>query len=157
MTLFYEAVLRLPLRGRVAAGVLSRECREDCNPSSRDFPAGGGRSREREWFGIGGTWRGSRTLVGMRRVARDGHSAGQIELVGVNNLRSLSGSAHNLRYPFKTYELLFRCFKVNCVTKPGHPAIFVANPLSSFTNILKLVLIHFSLILKFDTHSPIFH
>lgn len=39
------------------------------------------------WF-TESIWRGSRILVGMRIAARDGHSAGPKELVGVNNLAS---------------------------------------------------------------------
>lgn len=69
---------------RVAAGVPSRECARS-NPSSRDFLAveeGVGSGSD---LVFGGTWRGSRTLVGMHRV-RDGHSAGGKELVGVNHL-----------------------------------------------------------------------
>lgn len=69
---------------RVAAGVPSRECARS-NPSSRDFLAveeGVGSGSD---LVFGGTWRGSRTLVGMHRV-RDGHSAGGKELAGVNHL-----------------------------------------------------------------------
>lgn len=70
-------------RGRGSA--VERVCCARSNPSSRDFLAveeGVGSGSD---LVFGGTWRGSRTLVGMHRV-RDGHSAGGKELVGVNHL-----------------------------------------------------------------------
>lgn len=67
--LILEAVLRNTVRRGAWPPERPREsaARAAFNPSSRDFPGGGGRSREREWFGDG-TWRGSRIMVGMRRV-----------------------------------------------------------------------------------------
>ncbi|KAI8435712.1 hypothetical protein MSG28_003962, partial [Choristoneura fumiferana] len=65
------------------------------NPSSRDFLAveeGVGSGSD---LVFGGTWRGSRTLVGMHRV-RDGHSAGGKELVGDSDVCSTIGKGMDL-------------------------------------------------------------
>lgn len=76
--------------------------REVRNPSSREFPGGGGSGA-----GVNiclalveAAWRGSRE-VGMRRGA-DGRSRAK-ELVGVNNLRPLTPAHEQIR-AFQTYE-----------------------------------------------------
>lgn len=64
--LISEAVLCVPLGGRVAVPELIRECRaaseRAANPSSRDFPGGGGRSRSgagvETYGGDPASWRG---------------------------------------------------------------------------------------------------
>lgn len=49
--------------------------------------------------------------------SRDGRSVGQKELVGVNNLRFLSGSAHDHAATLWKMEKCFSALFLNCVTK----------------------------------------